>query len=525
MKRFPGQCCVVALGAVLPWLAGCGTSGGKAKPAAPPFSGVAIRIAAVGDPSVLPAVTAQRGEWQASRGGECSVVPEPVEPADAAGAHVLVFPADRLGELVDAGALAVLPESVVRPPAPAPGAETGGGLPGEQASQPSAADELQFADVLPAYREQVSKYSSDREALPLGGSALVLVINRTAFERPDNRAAAAAGAAKLTLEPPTTWLQLDALARFFHGRDWNGDGTNDSGIALALGPDPEGVGDAIFLARAASLGQHRDHYSLLFDSETMAPRIASPPFVEALQGLVALEASGPPGVAGFDAEAARAAFREGKVALLIDRAEKAARWGGSGAKSIDVAPLPGSERVYEPARKTWEPLKVPNRPSYLPAGGGWLVGVSASAGGREREAAIDFARYLVNPETSSRVRSDPAFPVLPVRSAQVGQGLPDPRLAPGVNARSWSEAVGRTLAAERVVPGLRIPGTRNYLADLAKGRAAAARGEPADTALRGVAVAWTARTKALGTARQTWHYRRSLNALATSPKPPARDGG
>ena len=499
---------------------GCGTSGTASKPAALPLSGVRITVAVVGDPAMLATVSAQRGEWEASRGGECAVVPQPVEPASPQGAHVLVYPGDRLGDLVDAGTLAVLPESTVRPPAAAdadPDAREAGR---DRAPVP---DELQFADVLPAYRDQVSKYGNDRVGLPYGGSALVLVINRAAFERPPVREAAKA--AGLSLEPPSTWPQLDALARFFQGRDWDGDGKNDHGIALALGPDPEGVGDAAFLARATSLGQHRDHYSLLFDSDTMEPRVTSPPFLEALQAMVGLKAAGPPGVDGFDAEAARKAFRHGNVALLIDRAERVAEWGGGGAKLIGVASLPGSERVYEPVRKVWEPLKVPNRPSYLPSGGGWVVGVSASARGREREAAIDFARYLANPETSSRVRSDPAFPVLPVRASQIGQGLSDPRKAPGVDSRSWSESVGRTLAAERVVPGLRIPGAPGYLADLAKGRAAAVSGVPAEQAMKGVAEAWAARTKSLGTARQTWHYRRSLNALATSPRPPARDAG
>jgi multiple sugar transport system substrate-binding protein len=37
-----------------------------------------------------------------------------------------------------------------------------------------------------------------------------------------------------------------------------------------------------------------------------------------------------------------------------------------------------------------------------------------------------------------------------------------------------------------------------------------------------VAEAWTERTKALGQARQTWHYRRSLNSLVTLPEPPER---
>jgi multiple sugar transport system substrate-binding protein len=214
------------------------------------------------------------------------------------------------------------------------------------------------------------------------------------------------------------------------------------------------------------------------------------------------------------------------VALLIDRAECAATWAG-GAKSIGVAPLPGSERVFEPLNKVWDPApkSKPNRPSYLPHGGGWLVGVSASARGLARDAAVDFIRYLASPETSGRLRSDLESPMLPVRASQVSQGLPDPRKAAGVETRAWIDAVSQTFAAPRVVPGLRIPQAEGYLADLSRARVAAMKGEPAAQALRGAADAWAARTKALGVDRQLWHYRRSLNSLVTTPSPPPRHGG
>jgi multiple sugar transport system substrate-binding protein len=512
---------------VIGLFAGCGWSGSTSKPAAMPLAGARIVVAAVGDQAVLGTVKAQLGEWQASRGASCTVLDKPVEPA-AGNAHVLVFRGDRLGDLVDAGALMVLPESLVQPPARhGPDGQDKDSDDAGPAEPPdpdsSEAEALQFSDVLPAFRDQVSKSGPDRVALPLGGSALVLVTNLAAFDRAENRAAAKD--AGVALEPPKTWKDLDALARFFHGRDWHGDGENAKrhGIALAFGPDPEGVGDAIYLARAAALGQHRDHYSLLFDSDTMEPRLASPPFVEALEGLVALKAFAPPDAAEFDAEAARLAFRDGKVVLLIDRAERAGRWGGGAVKRIGVSPLPGSERVYDPANKKWETASPPNRPSYLPFGGGWLVAVAASARGREREAAVDFARYLINPETSNRVRSDRDFPMLPVRGAQISQGLADPRSAPGVDPRLWSDAVSKTLLALQIVPGLRIPQADGYLADLAKGRLEAMNGRPAEEALKAVATAWSARTKALGPARQLWHYKRSLNSrLVTTPRPPDR---
>ena len=119
-------------------------------------------------------------------------------------------------------------------------------------------------------------------------------------------------------------------------------------------------------------------------------------------------------------------------------------------------------------------------------------------------------------------RVNRAIPTLPVRATHLGQGIPDPQSAPGVESRTWSEAVSRTLNAERVVPGLRIPQARAYLADLDKARASAAAGESARSALETAAKAWSDRNQALGQQRQLWHYRRSLNSLITTPEPPDR---
>jgi multiple sugar transport system substrate-binding protein len=498
-------------------LGGCSLGTSKTKTAsAPPFQGVKLVVGAVGDTAILPVVAAQRGEWQATKGGAITVRQEAVEPSRTEGIDVFLFPGDRLGGLVDHQALAVLPESVVQPAPPETEEEATGTSASRREEKTAPADPLQFGDVAMAYRDQVTKYGSDRMALPIGGSALVLVMNRSAFEREANRESAQKEG--LTLEPPTTWEEFDQLARFFQGRDWNGDGTPDFGVALAPGQDPEGLGEATFLARAASLGQHRDQYSFLFDADSMVPRITTPPFVETLRDLAALKECGPPDMPAFDAEAARRAFEQGNVAMLIDRAERAGSWGHG--KAIGVAPLPGSKRVYDPARKVWETDARANHPSYLPFGGGWLVGVSRRLTGPQREAAIDFARYLISPETASRIRGDRAFPMIPVRTSLLVQGFADPRAAPGVSVRQWSDAVGRTLGAARVVPSLRIPQANDYLADLGKARQAVLQGESPERALENVAELWSKRTEELGKDRQLWHYRRSLNALATLPEPP-----
>jgi multiple sugar transport system substrate-binding protein len=509
------------LGALAPIAAlvvcGCRSDENSTKPTAATFPGITLTIGVLDNRELLTGVGPLRGEWVASRKGELSIMEEPVTQKTVSSVDVLLFPGERLGELVDGGTLATIPHEAVLPPRRAE-SETGDqNRPAEDRAFEEQTDSFQFMDIAQAYRDQVTRYGSERVALPLGASALVLVYRRDAFE--NSTCVQAAAQAGITLQPPATWAQFDALAKFFEGRDWNGEPGADHGIAVALGPDTEGVADATFLARAASLGQHRDHYSFLFDSDSMTPRVDSPPFVLALHDLIGLKRFGPPGIEKFDARAAREAFRGGTVAMLIDRAEQAAAW--SQHKPVGVAPLPGSERVYEPLLKVWQPCSPPNAPSYLPRGGGWLVGVNRALAGSRLEAALDFAKYLASPENANRLRAEPSFPMLPVRASQISMGLPDPTAAPDVDSRQWSQSVAQTLMAERVVPGLRIPEAPSYIADLSVARQAALDGKPAQEALQELAGLWKKRTQARGAKRQLWHYRRSLNSLATTPRPPA----
>ena len=484
-------------------------------PAKPAFPGVKLKVRALHDSAILTGLSAQRGEWQASRRAELAINDEPIRSLDnLSDLDLLIFPGQELGGLVDAELLELIPNSLVLPARQeedeaAKGERTG-------SAEESPAEAFYYSDLAPAFRDEVTKYGSDRLALPLGSSALVLVYRRDAFSRQAN--IEAARQAGITLKPPSTWGQLDALARFFEGKDWSGDGATDHGIAAVLSQDPEGLGNATYLARAIGLAQHRDQYSFLFDSDSMTPRIDSAPFVEALRDVIAWKRLGPPGMDKLDGPAARQAFRAGQVMLLIDRAERARDW--SGGHPVGVAPLPGSDRVFEPLRQQWETSSSPNSPSFLPQGGGWLIGIKRGLPGPRLEAALDFARFLASPENANRLRAEPAFPMLPVRSSQMGQGLPDPTSAPDVDSRQWTDAVSRTLMAGRVVPGLRIPEAGGYLEDLAGARVAALGGKDPGTALHDVAQAWAARTKARGTQRQLWHYRRSLNTLATLPQPP-----
>lgn len=499
---------------------GCGSTEPPAK-LIPHFAGITLKIGAVGDPVMLAGAKLQRGEWTASREGALKFSDKPVGVSEVSTVDVFIFPGERMGDLVDAGALAVIPKSAVMV---SRAIEDIAPVPADQDSEEETRKEptgpvesFRYDDIAPVFKDQISKYGNELTALPYGGSAMVLVYRQDAFRREANRTAARD--AGISLEVPKTWKEFEALARFFQNRDWDGDGSKDFGVSLALGEDTDGLANSIFLARAASPGKHRDYYSFLFDSDSMTPRLGSPPFVEALANLVELRECGPPDMAKFDALAAREAFRAGHIAMLIDRAERAATW--SNQKPLGVAPLPGSDRVYVPDRNVWEDASPPNAPSYLPLGGGWLIGVRRGLEGNRLEAAVDFARFLADPENSNRVRADRSFSMLPTRISQMGQGLPDPTSAPDVDVKLWSDSVSRTLMANQVVPGLRIPQADGYLADLTQGRLAAMNGEPVDKAIQAVVELWTKRTATLGPKRQAWYYRRSLN-LATPSEPPPR---
>lgn len=499
-------------------ISGCwGTTTTTNAPAAKSFRGVRLQLgmASPDDPAeLLTVLGAARGDWEARHGATVVLAPGGESPTAS---DVLVFRADRVGDLIDQGRLAPIPDELVRPPAPPESVEE------DEAPPAPVEDRFALSDILPAYRDEVCRYGGDLIGLPVGGSGLVLVYRRDLFEKPE--AQQAAESAGVALEPPETYDELDALAKFLHEHDIDGDGQPEGGIALALGTGPEGVADAIALARAAALGLHPDAFGFLFDDETFEPWVARPPFVEALKGLSALAAHGPEGMARFDAEAARAAFRSGKAAMLIDRADRASTWTDTKKPiAVGVASLPGSSRVFDPDRKVWQTLDRPNRPTYLPWGGGWLLGLSSSAQGERREAALDLIKDMTGQEASGRLIANRDFPLLPTRTSLLGIGMPDPRSAPGVDARSWGRAVTETLTAPRVVPGLRAPEASGYLSDFAQARAAVLAGGSAEAALKAVETAWRERTARLSAERQLWHYRRGLHRPTRTASPPERRG-
>ena len=95
---------------------------------APSFPGISIKVGALGDVAILAGVSPQRGEWEASRKGTIVIRDESLTLETLSSVDVVLFPAQRLGDLVDAGVLAPIPNAAVLPPKP-PESEAGSGRP------------------------------------------------------------------------------------------------------------------------------------------------------------------------------------------------------------------------------------------------------------------------------------------------------------------------------------------------------------------------------------------------------------
>ncbi len=131
--------------------------------------------------------------------------------------------------------------------------------------------------------------------------------------------------------------------------------------------------------------------------------------------------------------------------------------------------------------------------------------------GSKREAAIDFAKYLISPDIASRVRTDPDFPMLAVRNnLLLSQEPPDARASLGVDYA----AVGRRGLPDpdrpAGAPRNSDPRRRRLPRRPRQGTSRRTWGEPAEAALKSVAHRLDRADQAAGS---------QAAALALSPQP------
>lgn len=482
-------------------LAGCGShnpdnAADTATPAGLPFEGVRLRLLVADDADLAEAIGRLRGEWRGATGAELEIG-ETTESAllggSAPDADAIIYPASDLGLLVENDRLLPLAE------------------------QSLASGEIDWTDIFESDKTHDACWGADVYGVPFGAPVLVCWYRADLLKALDRA-------------PPETWPQYQELAQLLADRAKLGDAVSAEQTAWsgAVEPLAEGWAGLTLLARSAAYAKHRNHYSALFDMRTMEPLIASPPFIRALDELVAAAKLGP--ADALEATPARAmkAFIKGECGLALawpePRHADAAEPGGDatadlrdgadadesgGDARFACIELPGAEDVYNPQTRDWETRRADEGTRLPLLGMNGRVG-SVVKGSEHADAAIHLLGWLAGPQWSARISTASRSTTL-FRRSQV-ENAPqwvEPGLASA--ATVYAEAVQRSLTAAEFLGAPRLPGRLDYLAALDRAVRAAVAGEASsEDALRTAADEWRKLTEELGVERQRAAYRHSL---------------
>ncbi len=467
------------VGALASGLLGCHeTSSTPADADKPKQAAHPVRVIVVDDPPLAAALTR---EWKARMETELQLQEMTVEQLESARqliGDVVIYPSACLGTIAQRDLIAE--------------------------PTTSAYEDEQYAqrDVFELQRNAEVRWGQQPMAFSFGSPQLVLAYRADLFR-------------KLQLLPPATWpdyqqcairltaAELGELAPA-QGKSWS----------AVCEPLSTGWAGTVLLARAASYASHPSQFSVAFDYVTMEPLIAGPPFVRALEELVAATQLGPVDADKMSPEDARRLILGGHVAMAFCWLSHSTSTGEpfplADGVEMGFAPLPGADTAYNVGEKLWtssdsdRPVQVP-----LLAVAGRLGSVVKNAR-RPREAA-DLLALLTGKEWSERLSPESTATTL-FRQSQTrkSQVWTDPAL-PVEASDQYAKVVSATQSLPIHLFALRIPGRQRYLAALDQAVVAARAGEksPAD-ALTEAAAAWSAITQELGIESQREAYTRSL---------------
>jgi multiple sugar transport system substrate-binding protein len=461
------------LWAILP-LAGCDDAGSKADPkksAAEPRSlaGTKLRLIVLDDPAMATAIGRLRGEWRVQTGSEFEVADAEKDwSAKSCDADAVICPSAMLGALAAGGQISALPEKLLH------------GAAG------------QWEDIFELLRLREAAWGGEVFAVPMGSPTLVCCYRADLLE-------------KLGRKPPQTWDEYEELARLLAAQKPARNGGPWCGAIEPLGGDWAAL---TLLARAAPYAKHRDNYSTLFDIGTMAPLVAGPPFVRALEELVATAKRGPPRQLQLDPAGVRAAFWAGQCGMALTWPTAAGKL-PSAVKDIRIgfAELPGSPQAYNVPGKTWEPLGEGADPHVPLLGVAGRIGV-VSARAAHPGAALELLLWLSADRQVCPV--SPATTLFRRSQLQSPRQWTEPLVSPAA-ATQYAALTAKTLGRSEYLLAVWLPGRAEYLAALAEAvRSAVAGKSPPADALRTAAAHWREITARLGLPRQRTAYRQSL---------------
>lgn len=411
----------------------------------------------VDDPQLRSAIDLLRGEWAEQSGGELvtkAITQQELLEGDQA--DLVVFPPLLLGELCEAQRLRPLRQHVLDK------------------------QDLSYADIYPAVRDNLLNYGGQTMALPIGCPTPLLLYD----------------AAKHTGTATPVWS------------DFSGDltpiemTTLDRHVAVAYH----------FLARALSYTSGGADEATLFDAASFTPRLSDPPFLRAMEEMHGDGAtqSSPP--AEGQAESLATASDRAIIAWPLRPTSTETT---QGAAQLQVRPLPAAAKTYDPLTKEWRTSRQPRRVAMLGASGRLIA---VSAGSRNATSSYSLAVWLTSPQNSRQLAT--ASPNVAnvraslARSADDWTGTGDSTLG-----RQFADAARETYAADRAFVFPRLVGAERYLSALGANVLKVAGGNlaPAD-GLEQAARDWESLTEEIGRDQQQKAYQRHLGLIAYEPE-------
>jgi ABC-type glycerol-3-phosphate transport system substrate-binding protein len=418
-------------------------------------------------------------EWKART--EENITIQDVTPAEIASSHrlpgdAIVFPSSLIGDLAERELIMPL--------------------------QPALLEDAEFnyRDIFDQIRLGETRWGTRTWATPLGSPQLLLVYRADVFDR-------------LGLQAPTDWNEYQRLIERLADRSALGELAPPVGqpwrpaFEPLLGP----CAGQLLLARGLPYAMHREQISPLFRLDNMQPLIDQPPYVRALEELVAAARSA--GYADDWTEPGEVfqSIRRGHCAMALTWPVNELTAGGPEPfdTKLRFALLPGSNEAYRFATKTWETRGAGEESRIaLRAISGQMAAVSAASDKATR--AQGFVVWLSGREVSQQVSPRSASTTL-FRQSQAATSTRWTGNLPPETSRQYAETLAQSLSLSRGF-GLTLAG--NYILPISGAVREALQGKPAQEALAEAARNCSALTEKAGVESQIRANARSLGQEA-----------
>lgn len=206
---------------------------------------------------------------------------------------------------------------------------------------------------------------------------------------------------------PTTWEQAVDIAHYFNGKDLNGDGQGDYGYITLFSGVELGMW---FLSHAGAYNLmpgptvDRYHNVVLFDPETMEPRVNSPGFKKALETFKELYKTAPKASLGWGLTEQWDLFMRRKVAFALSCGDLATLSQDTNRSEVRgmllCGPAPGTKQVWDYQTSSWRTMPDVNRIGNI-HGASWHGVISRYS--RNKEATYHLFAYLAQQPIKQKI--------------------------------------------------------------------------------------------------------------------------